>query len=477
MIYFHRYDLQVRPGASSLTLYAPDWEALKAHEDCMRLAEENRPCHIQAADTQYWYHDDGETRPATQEEIERWTADGEFLSNDRLEILPPVYYYMAFGDGAVIDTLKEKLAADYAEYLDEWRAASGEGSEKMAEVLAEICTVKTVYDNLNQCCDGYPTEYMRELADEEAPLRILSFFYDRSGWFDIVPEASHELAILEKNQVGYDSGMLDERAVKAGSHEERMAILDENLDREFLGYRQKWERLDFEGMLDKAVEIHTVSQLYHSLRQDKHLYRPEQLDMMARLSTPMEHGLEWMVVERELCAISIDEIRSILPQMYPDVQVIPDPWETWGHTDRPEPAEERKAEVFLKNGFTIPPEKEVDYQQLQENDFEDFYGAGILRYAKRWGNMMEQELAGGLSVAEAAEKTMTAADTEGITGYMYGNAVGVLSEYWSHGEELRQWHNQRYQYTGDDVVNPAILDSSNGEETPEETEQNEITMQ
>lgn len=90
--------------------------------------------------------------------------------------------------------------------------------------------------------------------------------------------------------------------------------------------------------------------------------------------------------------------------------------------------------------------------------------------------MMEQELAGGLSVAEAAEKTMAAADTEGITWYMYGNAVGVLSEYWSHGEELRQWHDQRYQYTENGVVNPAITHLSNEEDVSEEADQNELTM-
>ena len=71
--------------------------------------------------------------------------------------------------------------------------------------------------------------------------------------------------------------------------------------------------------------------------------------------------------------------------------------------------------------------------------------------------MMEQEIKDGASVAEAAERTNHSADTDGITGYMYGQAVRLLSNYWEHGEELRQWHNQRLGYSGEGVVNPAIL--------------------
>lgn len=70
---------------------------------------------------------------------------------------------------------------------------------------------------------------------------------------------------------------------------------------------------------------------------------------------------------------------------------------------------------------------------------------------------MEQEIKDGASVAEAAERTNHSADTDGITGYMYGQAVRLLSNYWEHGEELRQWHNQRLGYSGEGVINPAIL--------------------
>ena len=49
------------------------------------------------------------------------------------------------------------------------------------------------------------------------------------------------------------------------------------------------------------------------------------------------------------------------------------------------------------------------------------------------------------------------ADTEGITGFMYGCAVNILSQCWEYGEVLRKWHNKEYDYEGDGVVNPAIM--------------------
>ena len=55
----------------------------------------------------------------------------------------------------------------------------------------------------------------------------------------------------------------------------------------------------------------------------------------------------------------------------------------------------------------------------------DFYGSGVVRYAERWANMMEKEMEKGKSIIEIADATSCAADTEGITGFMYGCAVSV----------------------------------------------------
>ena len=46
-----------------------------------------------------------------------------------------------------------------------------------------------------------------------------------------------------------------------------------------------------------------------------------------------------------------------------------------------------------------------------------------------------------ISVAGCAEEASHIADTEGITGFQYGCAVGILSQVWVHGEKLRRWHN------------------------------------
>ena len=87
----------------------------------------------------------------------------------------------------------------------------------------------------------------------------------------------------------------------------------------------------------------------------------------------------------------------------------------------------------------------------------DPYGSGVVRYAERWANMMEQEMESGKLLIEIADATSHRADTEGITGYMYGCAVSILSQVWEHGEELRKWHNKEYGYEGNGTVNPAII--------------------
>ena len=109
--------------------------------------------------------------------------------------------------------------------------------------------------------------------------------------------------------------------------------------------------------------------------------------------------------------------------------------------------------------------KDADgWKKSQENNT-DPYGAAVIRYAERWADMMEQRLADGEKLADIADETSHAADTEGITGFMYGAAVSVLAGVWEHGEKLRRWHNCDVQI-GDEgdsanesggVLNPALL--------------------
>lgn len=104
--------------------------------------------------------------------------------------------------------------------------------------------------------------------------------------------------------------------------------------------------------------------------------------------------------------------------------------------------------------------KEKDYKEWRDKNT-DPYGNAVFTYAERWAESMEQmiEEVGDVTkaIAENAESLSHEADTEGITGFMYGAAVSILAQCWKHGETLRAWHNGEYNYEGEGVVNPAIL--------------------
>jgi len=108
---------------------------------------------------------------------------------------------------------------------------------------------------------------------------------------------------------------------------------------------------------------------------------------------------------------------------------------------------------------------DADWQQYVEVN-SDLYGSATVQYAQRWAELMEERMSAGESIAEGmAKETSHAADTDGITVFMYGAAVSILSHFWEYGEELRQWHNLSTQI-GDEgekanedgeVLNPALL--------------------
>ena len=91
----------------------------------------------------------------------------------------------------------------------------------------------------------------------------------------------------------------------------------------------------------------------------------------------------------------------------------------------------------------------------------DRYSAECVNYAVRWANLIETEMANGKKLIEIAESTSSKADISGITGFMYGAAVNILSNCWEYGEELRKWHNKEYNYEGKGIVNPAIFTIKN----------------
>ena len=108
----------------------------------------------------------------------------------------------------------------------------------------------------------------------------------------------------------------------------------------------------------------------------------------------------------------------------------------------------------------IRPGMEEQYQRGYDNN-QSPYGHAVYTFLERWAYLMEQEIArqgdACTTIPGCAEAMSRKADTEGITGFMYGCAVNILSQCWEYGEILRKWHNKEYDYEGDGVVNPAIM--------------------
>lgn len=87
----------------------------------------------------------------------------------------------------------------------------------------------------------------------------------------------------------------------------------------------------------------------------------------------------------------------------------------------------------------------------------DEYGAAIYKYAENWARLMQVGLTKDSDLTRIADTCSHDADAEGITGFMFGAAVSILSSCWVHGEKLRVWHNAKHNHSGGGVVNPAIL--------------------
>lgn len=103
-------------------------------------------------------------------------------------------------------------------------------------------------------------------------------------------------------------------------------------------------------------------------------------------------------------------------------------------------------------------EAKKNWEQFVEVNSKDGYSNCVVTYARRWAKYMQHLMEKhNKSVFQIAENASHMSDINGITGFMYGCAVSVLSQCWKYGEELRKWHNKEYDYEGDGVVNPAVL--------------------
>lgn len=118
----------------------------------------------------------------------------------------------------------------------------------------------------------------------------------------------------------------------------------------------------------------------------------------------------------------------------------------------------RRATMSKINGVEMQF-KDKDLWELGLSKNTDPYGGAVYVFAKNWALLMQLEIANGANLEDIASDTSSQADTVGLTGFMYGAAVSVLSACWVHGEELCKWHNKKYGVSEDKegVVNPAIL--------------------
>lgn len=92
----------------------------------------------------------------------------------------------------------------------------------------------------------------------------------------------------------------------------------------------------------------------------------------------------------------------------------------------------------------IKPELTDEYAAYTAINQGDGYSARVVSYSEDWAALMEPRIAAGESIADIAQETSRAADTDRITGFMYDCAVTGLTKFWVHGDELLKWHNRKY---------------------------------
>ena len=110
-------------------------------------------------------------------------------------------------------------------------------------------------------------------------------------------------------------------------------------------------------------------------------------------------------------------------------------------------------------------ESKTDEYRAYVDKNDDPYSAAVVQYTERWASLMESALASGEKLEDVAAKLSHQADTDGITGFMYGCAVSALAHFWEHGEDLRRWHNLKTQIGNEGekanasggTLNPALL--------------------
>ena len=119
----------------------------------------------------------------------------------------------------------------------------------------------------------------------------------------------------------------------------------------------------------------------------------------------------------------------------------------------------QKIRQFRNADFTIADKKkQEEWENCKAINSKDGYSNCVIDYTILWAQYMEYLMAKhDKKLSDVWDMSSHLADIYGITGFMYGCAVNMLSSFWKYGEELRVQHNAKYNHEGDGVVNPAIL--------------------
>lgn len=87
---------------------------------------------------------------------------------------------------------------------------------------------------------------------------------------------------------------------------------------------------------------------------------------------------------------------------------------------------------------------EQQYERFVAAHSRDAYQRGGVKLMEVWGGMMEKVMEHGLAVAAAAEITSDAADLAvGASGSLHVAGCAALQRYWTHGDELKAWNDQK----------------------------------
>ena len=86
-----------------------------------------------------------------------------------------------------------------------------------------------------------------------------------------------------------------------------------------------------------------------------------------------------------------------------------------------------------------------EYETYKKNNSKDPYSARVFTFGDEWASLMDARLATGEELTkEMMDETAKKADTDGITGYMYGAAASAIVHFWEHGEKFQVVFNSQY---------------------------------